>query len=83
MSTAHLVGEGVIHFKPHPHPGQDQSAAAVLELSVLSDWQLGGVAWRQAVAKVGRAVTLLHLRQRRHQPWVRRIQGPDPFLLIG
>lgn len=37
MSAAHLVGEGVIYFKPHPHPGQDQSAAAVLELSVLSD----------------------------------------------
>lgn len=61
----------------------DQSAAAVLELSVFSDGQLGGVARRQAVAEVGGAVTLLHLRQRRHQPRVRRVQGPDPLLLIG
>lgn len=60
-----------------------QSAAAVLELSVLSDGQLGGVARRQAVADAGRAVTLLHLRQRRHQPRVRRVQGVDPLLLIG
>lgn len=61
----------------------DQSAAAVLELSVLSDGQFCGVGGRQAVAEVRRAVTLLHLRQRRHQPRVRRVQGPDPLLLIG
>ena len=61
----------------------DQSAAAVLELSVLSDGQFCGVAGRQAVAEVRRAVTLLHLRQRRHQPRVRRVQGVDPLLLIG
>ena len=61
----------------------DQSAAAVLELSVLSDGQFGGVGGRQAVVEGGGAVTLLHLRQRRHQPRVRRIQRADPLLLIG
>lgn len=59
------------------------SAAAVLELSVLSDGQFGGVGGRQAVADVGGVVALLHLRQRRHQPGVRCVQGADPLLLIG
>lgn len=64
---------------PCPAP----SAAAILELSVFSDRQLGGVAGRQAVSDVGRAVTLLHLRQRRHQLRVRHVQGAYPLLLIG
>lgn len=59
------------------------SAAAVLELAILSDGQFGGVAWWQAIAQVGGAATTFHLRQCRYQPRVCRVQRADPLLLIG
>lgn len=60
---------------------EHQSAAAVFELSVLSDGELGGVGWRQAVAEVVHAVALFHLSEGTHQPRVSCIQGADPLLL--
>lgn len=58
-----------------------QSTAAVLELSVLCDGELGGVCGRQAVAQVVHAVALLHLGEGTHQPGVSCIQGADPLFL--
>ena len=59
----------------------DPSAAAVFELSVLGDGQLGGVGGREAVAEVLDAVALLHLGQCRHEPRVRRVQRANPLFL--
>lgn len=61
----------------HPIP----SAAAVLELSVLGDGELGGIGGREAIAQVVHAVTLLHLGEGTHQPRVSCIQGADPLFL--
>ena len=63
-------------------PGLSLAVAAVAELPVLGDLQLGGVGGRDAVARL-HAVALLQLRQRRHQPRVGRVQRRDALLLRG